>query len=108
MSQPNEITRADDIRMRMSKLFKDSDKLRGEFADYSQQVVALSTEYHNARLVELLQGRQPIEAGTLVATFYVNQTPKSLDMAIEKLVESKVIIKHVFFDVANHAFHLIA
>ena len=99
--------RADDIRSKILETFKQFQPSAQAYHDYAERVAALSVEYHNARLSEVLS--LPMEEGTLVTTLNAAETPKSLDM---KLAQIQALpgtpIKRVIFDRTKGQYFLFA
>ena len=98
---------SDDIRGKILETFKQFQPSAQAYHDYAERVAALSVEYHNARLSEVLN--IPMEDGTLVTTLNAAETPKSLDT---KLAQIKALpgttIKRVLFDRTKSCYYLFA
>lgn len=98
---------SDDLRYKILETFKRFEPHAQAYHDYAERVAALSVEYHNARLSEVLS--LPMEEGTLVTTLNAAETPKSLDT---KLAQIKALpgttIKRVIFDRTRAVFYLFA
>ena len=98
---------SDDIRGKILETFKQFQPSAQAYHDYAERVAALSVEYHNARLSEVLN--IPLEVGTLVTTLNAAETPKSLDT---KLAQIKALpgttIKRVLFDRTKSCYYLFA
>ena len=98
---------ADSIRSRILETFKQFQPSAQAYHDYAERVAALSVEYHNARLSEVLN--IPMEEGPLVTTLNAAETPKSLDTKLAQIAALPgVTIKRVLFDRTKGQYFLFA
>jgi hypothetical protein len=98
---------ADEIRTKIVETFNQFAPHAQAYHDYAERVAALSIQYHNTRLSEVLG--LPMEEGVLVTTLNAAETPKSLDT---KLAQIKALpgttIKRVLFDRTKGCYYLFA
>ena len=75
------------------------------YHEYAERISALSLQYHNTRLSEVLE--LPMEEGVLVATLDARETPKSLDTKLAQLTAlPDTKIRRVIFDRVKGTYYL--
>jgi len=98
---------SDGLRSKLLEQFEQAKPHLDAYHDYAERCMALSLEYHGARLKETLPGA-PIEELTLAATLDARETPKSLDTKLAQIIASQVTIKRVIFDRVKSTYLLFA
>lgn len=96
---------ADEIRSKIVEQFTMFQPSMAAYHEYAARIAALSVEYHNTRIAEVLN--VPIEEAVLLVTLDARETPKSLD---EKLTQIAKVpgtkVKRVIFDRTKGHYHL--
>lgn len=103
---PPPVLNADDLRTKMVEQFEGFKENLKAYHEYAQRVVALSIQYHDVRIAETLQA--PIVEMTLVTTFNVGETPKTLDTKLQQMasIPNMPQIKKIIFDRAKGTYYL--
>ena len=87
----------DEIRSKIIEQFTAFQPHMQAYHEYAGRIGALSVEYHNARLSEVLG--VPIEEGVILGVLDARETPKNLDEFLAKLSQqSDAKIKRIIFD----------
>jgi hypothetical protein len=96
---------ADDIRHKILGQFKAFQPHMQAYSQYANGIAALSIEYHNARLRDVLG--VTIEEGVLAIALDARETPKSLDEKLAQLTQIPgLVIKRIIFDRTKATYHL--
>ena len=75
------------------------------YAEYAERISALSIQYHNARLSDVLN--VPIEEYVLLTSLDARETPKSLDTKLAQISQIPgTPIKRIVFDRVKATYHL--
>jgi len=96
---------ADDIRAKIVEQFSLFQPHMTAYHEYAERVAALSVQYHNCRLSEVLG--VPIEEEILLATLDARETPKNLDMKLAQFSQiPDTKIKRIVFDRVKATYYL--
>ena len=94
---------ADEIRSKILEQYELFKPNVAAYHDYAERITALAIEYHAVKL----KGISPVlEELVLFASLDARETPKSLDIKLEQILDSGVAIRRVIFDRSKHIYHL--
>lgn len=95
---------ADEIRSKIVEQFTTFQPHMKAYADYAERIAALSLEYHDSRLGEVLG--IPIEVGVLMAALDARETPKSLDGKLAQIEKLETPVRRIIFDRSKSTYYL--
>lgn len=104
-TEPPAAITADEIRCKILEQYNVFLPHMTAYHDYAERIAALSLQYHDTRLKEVLQ--MPIEEGVLLTTLDARETPKSLDTKLAQLSQMPdTKLKRVIFDRVKGTYNL--